>query len=102
LTQSMSEWPGFRATLLRGFPETRNGNYRISAISSRRPVSTPGNQPTTFCGLIFGSHLGAATAPRHDADRYWRSRGGTKHKAAPHSTGYSWFYSVTMFCCLCT
>lgn len=39
----MSEWPGFRATLLRRFPETRGlRTYRI--VQERRPIST--SEPT--------------------------------------------------------
>jgi hypothetical protein len=66
----------------------------ISELSSRTPASTVSIcQPTTFCALRFGSHLGAATAPRHGADRYWCSCGGTKHTAVLNPQ-FWWFCSV--------
>lgn len=104
LTQSMSEWPGFRATLLRGLPAiTHSRVYRRVQAGEKNVSSITG--PSTFCAVWFGGHLRTAPAPRHNANRYgqalYSSRAvyrQTADDAHPHSTPSS-LYSQYLWCC---
>jgi hypothetical protein len=70
LTQSMSEWPGSRATLLRGLPAKIHLWIHQRVLSLRNETSRQPLGPSTFCAAWFGGHLGPAPAPRHNANRY--------------------------------